>query len=84
VKNKFNPFKGKFLCSISFLTIFLFTSSQSHGQTVPNNIKVIIPFAPGGPTDVLGRLIAETLQKNLKTTKRNAWELITDDAFHEC
>jgi tripartite-type tricarboxylate transporter receptor subunit TctC len=68
VKNKFNPFKGKFLCSISFLTIFLFTSSLSHGQTVPNNIKVIIPFAPGGPTDVLGRLIAETLQKNLKTT----------------
>jgi len=35
---------------------------------IPNNIKIIIPFAPGGPTDVLGRLAAENLQHNLKAT----------------
>lgn len=37
-------------------------------QTVPTNIKIIIPFAPGGPTDVLGRLAAENLHNNLKST----------------
>ena len=51
------------------LCIFcIFVTPFSIGQTIPSNIKIIIPFAPGGPTDVLGRLIAETLQKNLKTT----------------
>ena len=51
------------------LCIFcIFVTPFSIGQTIPRHIKIISPFAPGGPTDVLGRLIAETLQKNLKTT----------------
>ena len=51
-----------------FFVICFLIAPLSIGQTIPSNIKVIIPFAPGGPTDVLGRIIAETLQKNLKTT----------------
>ena len=51
-----------------FFVICFLIAPLSIGQTIPSTIKVIIPFAPGGPTDVLGRIIAETLQKNLKTT----------------
>jgi tripartite-type tricarboxylate transporter receptor subunit TctC len=37
-------------------------------QVVPSTIKIWIPFAPGGPTDVFGRLAADSLRANLKTT----------------
>jgi tripartite-type tricarboxylate transporter receptor subunit TctC len=51
-----------------FTLLAIFFGAISFAQQVPSNIKVIIPFAPGGPTDVLGRIIAESLQKNLKST----------------
>ena len=35
--------------------------SQASAQSLPNHIRIIIPFAPGGPTDVMGRLAAESL-----------------------
>jgi len=34
-------------------------------QTLPPLIRVVIPFAPGGPTDVYGRLTTEALRSNL-------------------
>ena len=51
-----------------FAVLAMFFGAISFAQQIPGNIKVIIPFAPGGPTDVLGRIIAESLQKNLKST----------------
>lgn len=38
--------------------------SAGHAQTYPNNaVKIIIPTAPGGPLDVLGRMITPQLHE---------------------
>ncbi|MBA2963514.1 MULTISPECIES: tripartite tricarboxylate transporter substrate-binding protein [Ramlibacter] len=42
--------------------------AQAQAPAVPAMIKIWIPFAPGGPTDVFGRLAADALRTNLKTT----------------
>jgi tripartite-type tricarboxylate transporter receptor subunit TctC len=35
-------------------------------QTYPSHpIKMIVPFAPGGPTDATGRMLAEALSRRL-------------------
>jgi tripartite-type tricarboxylate transporter receptor subunit TctC len=40
---------------------------EAHAQNYPNHpVKVIVPFAPAGPTDVMARLIAQKLSENLK------------------
>jgi tripartite-type tricarboxylate transporter receptor subunit TctC len=51
-----------------FLFITCFCGLPKADISPPSNIKIIIPFSPGGPTDVLGRLAAENLQRNLKAT----------------
>ena len=63
----FKPLKCG-LATILLMMGAIFISPLCFSENIPNTIKVIIPFAPGGPTDVLGRIIAESLQKNLKTT----------------
>lgn len=37
-------------------------------QSIPSNIRIIIPLAAGGPTDIYGRLAAEALRTHLKAT----------------
>ena len=42
-------------------------SNASFSATFPDRpIKLVIPYAPGGPTDVLGRVVAEHLGRALK------------------
>ena len=44
-------------------------ASVSHASGYPErSISLVIPYAPGGPTDVLGRVVAEYLGRALKQT----------------
>jgi len=49
--------------ALSFLMLWI--ALLVHAQNIPALIKVNIPFAPGGPTDVYGRLTTEALRTNL-------------------
>ena len=41
----------------------------AHAQDYPSQtIKIIVPFAPGGGGDVLGRLVAKKMSEQLKQT----------------
>jgi tripartite-type tricarboxylate transporter receptor subunit TctC len=45
----------------------LFAASSSRAAEFPTRpIKLVVPYAAGGPTDVLGRLVAEFLGRDLK------------------
>jgi tripartite-type tricarboxylate transporter receptor subunit TctC len=44
-------------------------ATAAHAETYPSHsIKLIIPFAPGGTTDIVGRIVAERLSKELGQT----------------
>ncbi len=41
-------------------------ASPAHAQTYPNRpLTMVIPFAAGGPTDVIGRIIGEQMSRGL-------------------
>ncbi len=47
-------------------TLLLFTASSFAQQDYPNKpIRLIVPYPPGGPTDIMGRLTSEVLAKRL-------------------
>jgi tripartite-type tricarboxylate transporter receptor subunit TctC len=48
----------------------LFVAMPTVAQQFPGSqpIKIVVPFAPGGTTDLLGRTIAEVLQKRMNHT----------------
>ena len=53
--------------SLSLLTIALLASASVCAQTYPSHpIKLVVPFPPGGSTDVVARLLAQTLGEKLK------------------
>jgi tripartite-type tricarboxylate transporter receptor subunit TctC len=41
-------------------------AAQGPGGYPNRNVKILVPFAPAGPTDVMARLIAQKLSENLK------------------
>ncbi|MBK6866383.1 MAG: tripartite tricarboxylate transporter substrate binding protein [Burkholderiales bacterium] len=57
----------------SLLAIGLIAVS-AQAQTYPEkNIRMVIPFPPGGGTDILGRLVAQ------KLTEANKWTIVPDN-----
>ena len=49
-------------------------AAPAHAQTYPEKpIRMVIPFPPGGGTDILGRLVAQ------KLTEANKWTIVPDN-----
>src|SRR5688572_1638310 len=49
-----------------FLAILLLAALPALAQGYPNRpIRMIVPYPPGGPTDIMGRLTSEVLTKRL-------------------
>jgi tripartite-type tricarboxylate transporter receptor subunit TctC len=41
-------------------------AGASHAQTYPDgNVRVVVPYPAGGPTDVMARLVAQKLSETL-------------------
>ena len=46
--------------------VLTLTPAQSHAQSYPSKtIKLVVPFGPGGPTDVAARVISQVVQSGL-------------------
>jgi len=50
----------------AFATLIATTATGSAADYPDHAVKVIVPFAAGGPTDVMARLIAQKLSESLK------------------
>jgi tripartite-type tricarboxylate transporter receptor subunit TctC len=57
----------KWRAVLSGISAVLLLASQALGADYPSRpIKLVVPYAAGGPTDVLGRMIGEYLGRDLK------------------
>src|SRR6185369_6436791 len=55
-----------FVCTVVALAVFA-AAPVALAQTYPTKpIRLILPFPPGGPTDIAGRAIAQKLSEQLK------------------
>ena len=53
-------------CSLAFAAVAAGACVESHAQAYPSKpVRLIIPFPPGGPTDIIGRMAADILTKAL-------------------
>src|SRR5690625_4836045 len=57
----------KTLFSAGFAAAFFITPSYA-AEDPTNPIELVIPYAPGGATDVIGRMVAEGISKELGQT----------------
>lgn len=58
--------KAALVFSLAFSLTTIFSASPALAQSWPDKpIKIIVPFAAGGSADILGRIVAQELGKNL-------------------
>ncbi|MET0983643.1 MAG: tripartite tricarboxylate transporter substrate binding protein BugD [Telluria sp.] len=59
----------KFTLTCAAACLALFGSATAHAQSYPTKtITMIVPFAAGGPTDTVARLVAQSMGTKLKQT----------------
>jgi len=51
--------------ALALLAMLLTGAAQAQGTYPDHKIRMIVPFAAGGPTDVIGRLVADRLSSTL-------------------
>ena len=59
------PARSALIASLVSMTAVAATASGSAGEFPTRPIRVVVPYAAGGPTDVLGRLVADFLGRDL-------------------
>jgi tripartite-type tricarboxylate transporter receptor subunit TctC len=60
--------KRTLLCALACVAVLL-AAAETHAQSYPSKpIRMIVPFPPGGPIDVMGRLIGDRLSQGLGQT----------------
>jgi tripartite-type tricarboxylate transporter receptor subunit TctC len=53
-------------CMLAVAAFAAVTCADGHAQAYPSKpVRLIIPFPPGGPTDIIGRMVADILTKSL-------------------
>ncbi len=61
-----NISRGQFLSCTFLSALALIAPATASAQAYPDHpIKLVIPFAPGGATDILGRLLASSMSEKL-------------------
>jgi tripartite-type tricarboxylate transporter receptor subunit TctC len=59
----------RFTATLAAICAFIVTIGAAKGQPYPTKpIKLLVPFAAGGPADTMARLTAQTLQQGLNQT----------------
>ena len=54
---------------LAIFAIISFLTTYTNAQSFPDKpIKLVIPFPPGGSTDVIARILSKPLGEELKTT----------------
>jgi tripartite-type tricarboxylate transporter receptor subunit TctC len=58
--------RSALICCVGILAAFAAVPAASAADYPTRPIKLVVPYAAGGPTDVLGRLVGEYLGRDLK------------------
>ena len=58
--------RSALFCCLGLVTAFAATPATRAADYPTRPIKLVVPYAAGGPTDVLGRLVGEFLGRDLK------------------